>query len=222
VSDSRTANTVVHMLQITRTGTVVTGGLGDLDELRSAFEVQHCVQLRGLLDRELAHLIRGRVDETQFYERPHGDIAHEQCLADPTVQATLVFLVNDDVFFDAVRRITGCDQFKGFWGRIYRMLPSQGHFDSWHDDVDGDRVIGMSINLSAGEFRGGEFQIRERGSDGPHHQIANTGLGDAVLFRIGENLEHRVAGIEGTVAKIAFAGWFVSTYYDKARWGLER
>jgi 2OG-Fe(II) oxygenase superfamily len=208
------------MLRITRTGTVVSGDLGDLDELRAAFEAQHCVQLRGLLDRELVQLIRDRVDDTQFYERPHDDIAREQCLADPAVQATLVFLVNDDVFFDAVRRITGCGQFKGFWGRIYRMLPNQAHFDSWHDDVDGDRVIGMSINLSAAEFRGGEFQIRERGSELPHHQIANTGLGDAVLFRIGENLEHRVASVEGTAAKVAFAGWFVSTY-DKSRWGLE-
>jgi hypothetical protein len=210
------------MLQITRTGTVVEGSLRDLDELRTAFEVQHCVRLRGLLDPELIHLIRGRVDDTQFYERPHDTIAQEQCLANPTVQATLVFLVNDDVFFDAVRRITGCDQFKGFYGRIYRMLPNPTHFDSWHDDVDGDRVIGMSINLTVDEFRGGEFQIRERGSELPHHQIANTGLGDAILFRISENLQHRVASIEGTVAKIAFAGWFVSTYYDKARWRLDR
>ncbi len=208
------------MLRITKTGTIVTAG--DLDELRAAFEVHHCVQLRGLLDPELAHLIRSRIDDTQFYERPHDEIATEECLADSTLQATLVFLINDDAFFDAVRRITGCDRFKGFWGRIYRMLPDRAHFDSWHDDVDGDRVVGMSVNLSAGEFRGGEFQIRERGSERPRHQIANTGLGDAVLFRIDESLEHRVARLEGTVPKIAFAGWFVSAYYDKAKWGLDK
>jgi hypothetical protein len=208
------------MVRITRTGTVVTGDLDDFDELRAAFEVQHCVRLRGLLDSELVHLIRSRVDDALFRDRPHDNIAMEERLADPTVQATLVFLVNDDVFFDAVRRITGCDRFSGFYGRIYRMLPSPDHFDSWHDDVDGDRVIGMSINLAADEFRGGEFQIRERGSEIPHHQIANTGLGDAILFRISEKLEHRVASVEGAVAKIAFAGWFVSTY-DKAGWRFD-
>lgn len=40
-------------------------------------------------------------------------------------------------------------------------------------------------------------------------EVRNTGFGDALLFRISENLVHRVQGVTGEHPKIAFAGWFV-------------
>jgi hypothetical protein len=41
-----------------------------------------------------------------------------------------------------------------------------------------------------------------------HCRFVNKGFGDAIVFRIGGNLEHRVAPVRGAVPKIAFAGWF--------------
>jgi hypothetical protein len=66
----------------------------------------------------------------------------------------------------------------------------------------------MSINLSLEEYQGGELQIRETRSGKIVSEIANTGLGDAVLFPISPELEHRVLPVRGDRAKIAFAGWF--------------
>ena len=40
------------------------------------------------------------------------------------------------------------------------------------------------------------------------HEVANTGLGDAVVFRVSRTLEHRNTKIRGKVAKTAFSGWF--------------
>jgi hypothetical protein len=42
------------------------------------------------------------------------------------------------------------------------------------------------------------------------HEVHNNGLGDALLFRVSPELEHRVQGVEGDVPKTALAGWFVS------------
>jgi hypothetical protein len=39
--------------------------------------------------------------------------------------------------------------------------------------------------------------------------VANTGAGDAVLFRIAERLEHRVTSLRGDVPRTAYAGWFL-------------
>jgi hypothetical protein len=88
------------------------------------------------------------------------------------------------------------------------MIPALGHYDSWHDDDFQNRLIGMSINLSPIGYEGGLFQMRKRKSDDILAQIANTGFGDALIFRISGDLEHRVAGVEGTEPKTAFAGWF--------------
>ena len=42
-------------------------------------------------------------------------------------------------------------------------------------------------------------------------QVANTGLGDAIIFRLRSDLEHLATDVEGTIEKTAFAGWFRSS-----------
>lgn len=41
-------------------------------------------------------------------------------------------------------------------------------------------------------------------------ELENTGFGDAILFRVDKNLEHRVSELQGSAAKTALAGWFES------------
>lgn len=53
------------------------------------------------------------------------------------------------------------------------------------------------------------LQIAERDSKRILAEVANTGYGDAVIFEISEDLEHRVTEVEPGPDKTAFAGWFV-------------
>src|SRR6202035_2809333 len=96
----------------------------------------------------------------------------------------------------------------------YRMRPELGHYDLWHNDVLDNRVIGMSLNLSPRGYSGGLFQLRARGSDRVLIDIANTGFGDGIIFRISSDLEHRVSAVEGAEPKTAFAGWFRNAQSD--------
>jgi hypothetical protein len=88
------------------------------------------------------------------------------------------------------------------------MIPDDGHYDSWHDDVVEHRLIGMSVNLSTKVYMGGAFQLRSRSSGLILYEVTNTGSGDCIVFRIDPHLEHRVATVEATASKTAFAGWF--------------
>jgi hypothetical protein len=90
------------------------------------------------------------------------------------------------------------------------MTAAASHYDKWHDDNIENRVIGMSINLSTEPYSGGLFQLRLRESGRILTEIANIGRGDALLFKISANLQHRVSDIEGDKSKTAFAGWFLS------------
>jgi hypothetical protein len=91
------------------------------------------------------------------------------------------------------------------------MVPGTGAHLSWHDDKADDRLVGISINLSREAYRGGRFQLRDRRSQRTLTDIDNTGLGDAVLFRIAATLEHRLTELAGTAARTAAAGWFTSS-----------
>jgi hypothetical protein len=60
-------------------------------------------------------------------------------------------------------------------------------------------------------FRGGTFELRNRSTLALLAQVNNTGFGDALLFRISADLEHRVTEVVDTVPKTACAGWFRAT-----------
>ena len=65
--------------------------------------------------------------------------------------------------------------------------------------------MGLSINLSTDVFSGGTFELRDRLTQAPLAQINNTGFSDALLFRVSNDLEHRVTEV-GKVAKNRMAG----------------
>jgi len=202
------------MIQLTRSGLSLTDHGEEVESLRGDFDRQHCVRLRQLLAPDLLRLVQMQLDREEFYERvyhasgtpPPVTLSLPQ---DTAVFGLLRFLVNNGQFFEVVRQIAGLGRIGCVEGDVYRMVPGLGHFDSWHDDLGGGRMLAMAINLSTEVFRGGLLQIRELESGRLVHEVANTGFGDATLFRIGSHLEHRVTPVEGAAARTVFAGWFL-------------
>ena len=178
-------------------------------EERAAFHRQHWIRLSGFLEDRLLTRVVKEIARTIFDETAHCsvdetsiDLRASGCAA----SELLVLLCNDPVVLHAIQDITGCETLTRFNGSIYRMTEGSGHHQAWHDDlVDGRRVT-LSVNLGPG-YRGGELQLRRRGAARPFAEVPNTRLGDAVLFRLDESIEHRVTPVAAGV-KTAFAGWF--------------
>lgn len=198
------------MIRLTRSGLVVSASDADLGRLRQQFDDEHVIRLRGLLDAEHLELVRRYLDELEFEHRVHPGIGTELCLPDGRAVRLIFYLVNDPAFFDLVGRLTGCGRIGCFTGRVYRMLPGTGDYDSWHNDAIQNRLIGMSINLGAASYEGGTFQLRDATTRQILCEAPNVGAGDAILFRIDPTLEHWITPLEGTAPKTAFAGWFRS------------
>jgi 2OG-Fe(II) oxygenase superfamily len=198
------------MLQLTRSAFVCTESPESLAEMRRCFDRSHGIHLPGFLHPQLLDIAQRSIREASFYDRADEDLALEQCMHNNTLVAMLYLIVNDQGLLGTVRHITGCDSITAFIGRVYQMRSGVGHYARWHNDLYGARRIGMSVNLSDGEFNGGIFELREADAPTVRWAIANTGPGDAILFRVAEGLQHRVTPIEGHVARIAFAGWFQS------------
>lgn len=176
--------------------------------LAAQFRSDRCVTLPGLLDPAALAWVQRQIATTTLFERDHGDVdSTELTLPIGPCLGFLTFLANDPPFLRFIERLTGIAPLTRFAGRVYSRIPG-AHHDAWHDDIHPDRLVGMSINLSTGVYDGGLFEIREFETKRPLGKIANTGFGDAILFAIGEGLEHRVSPLAGTVAKTAFAGWF--------------
>jgi hypothetical protein len=203
------------MLQIRKQGamisTVFSGSEQDRENLRAQFERDHYIRFPGFLEAGLLQTIQHQVSEAVFVERVHDDIGSnkELCMRkDNTIYRMLNFIVNTDILYKIICDVLRCDQNIDFSGRVYRLIPGCGHHDEWHDDLDGRRLVAMSVNLSTDVYSGGVLQIRNRHSGEILQGVANVGFGDAIIFRLADHLQHRLTELQGTAPKIAYAGWF--------------
>lgn len=183
----------------------------DLDGLRRDFERQHYVRLPQLLDEELRDLIANRIDDGPFVDRTHEGIGTELCLVPGLATSALQLLFNDPDMLAAISQIADCPHVGCFDGRVYRMSPSAGHYDSWHSDAGEDRLVAISLNFGRERYEGGVLEIRSASSPEPVEQVPNPGFGDAVMFRISPALRHRVSAVSGSTPRTAYAGWFRSS-----------
>ena len=72
------------------------------------------------------------------------------------------------------------------------------------------RLVGLSINLTARPYEGGLLQIRDANTEVILAEKANTGYGDAMIFRISPGLEHQVTPVTSDTPRLVLAGWFSS------------
>jgi hypothetical protein len=197
-------------IQITRRGLLIRDSDEQVQRLREQFSRQHYARLPEFLDTETLAFVRQEIDRGEFYERVHSGIKSnkELCLKQDAAYGALLLFVNDEHLFEIIRTITDCGRIGCFEGRVYRFAPRQGHHDAWHSDMAEDRLVALSVNLSAEIYTGGTLQIRDSQSHAIIQEVPNVGAGDALIFRVSANLQHRITKVTGTASKTAFAGWF--------------
>lgn len=199
------ARSDVPTLQITAGGLSVNGSLAGL---RDQFATNHFVCLPRLVEENLLKLVLAQVNQGEFIDRSHGRIGTELCLVPGIATGILQLAFNDADLLRTIADIAGCGPVGCFDGRVYRMVPGAGHYDSWHSDVGEDRQVAVSLNLSPVPYQGGLLEIRPTSATVASHTVSNTGLGDAVMFRVAPELRHRVGPVEGVHPRTAYAGWF--------------
>lgn len=204
------------MIKLTSKGLIAP----DDDTVRSfqqQFLKDQCIILHGFIEDNLLQRIVKNLAKATFFENQHTGIENKIFATDQTISGVdmalhqVNILLNNPSLFTVVEKITGCKQIFGFSGRIYRNVPHAGHHLDWHDDtIDPFRLIAISINLGAEPFEGGVFQIKEKKSKIVLKNINCGKCGDAHIFNVADELEHRVTKTTGLYPRIAAAGWFLS------------
>jgi hypothetical protein len=197
-------------IQLSRSGAVINASTQAIEELQREFAEHHCILLPRLIDPAIHDILLEQVSNAHFVQYANEGIGTETWAPSLISVSTLNFLTNTPAFVRFVGHVTGCSPIGIFSGRIYRISPAEEQHLDWHSDIipDDPRLITLSLNLSPEPYEGGETQIRETANERIVCKIANTGLGDAILFRVSPALEHRVTPVRGTIPRTAYAGWF--------------
>lgn len=205
------------MLQIQRQGLVNNLSARQLSDYRGQWKKQRAILLPGLIEPELLRLLQGAISRGRFKAIKHGGVdATEQCLERDGTVLLMEMLASDPALTQVISEITDAGSIGCIPGRVYNI--SQSDHDDWHQDINSlyDYMMAMSINLSPRPYEGGSLCLRHVKTKKVFCDIQNIGPGDALLFDIDPELEHKISPVFGKNPKIAFAGWFCSkpTYED--------
>lgn len=186
---------------------------------RFAFKRDHYVHIARFVEPALLGIMLKHLRHAHFDESEYG-VGSDFTAWESPVSGALHLLMNDPALLRFVRSLTGYPVIGSFTGRLYRMVARPGLDFDWHTDLraDSTRVgVAMTINLGARPYRGGMLELRRTG-DEAITEIPNVGPGDAIIFRLSPDLQHRVTPVESRQPKTAFTGWFLSTpNFDELR-----
>ena len=198
------------LARLTRFGLSSEATPAELRSAREHFAQHNFLRLSGFIEPGLLRVIQRYLRSVSFQAAEYAEIGHDFKLPNSPLWAVLHFLMNDPQLFRLIRRVTGCRPIGCFTGRVYRMVERPGVQFTWHDDRRGKRrLVAISVNLSDAQYRGGTLEIRKK-SKAVCETVPNLGFGDAIIFRVARDLEHRVTPIRGKVPKTALTGWFRS------------
>jgi hypothetical protein len=179
----------------------------DLEALAADFRERHVVNLPRLLRGPLLRQVVAQVAAAPFGTNDVPGIQRERRMEASDVLAWLMFWANDPRMLRFVRGLTGCADVGVFFGRVSRLESGGDHYAAWHDDALDGRRVALSLNLSKGPLEGGELLIRRKGAPEPPPTRYGP-PGDALLFHVSEDLEHRVLPVRGATPRTAFVGWY--------------
>lgn len=196
------------LIVVSRTETRIAVDPVRLAQARAQFARTSVVVLRGVLAPSLLAWVRQSVASGEFRRKVHAASGVEDCMVNNEAIWMLRFLLGAPDVLRLVEAVTGQQPLTKAQLRVYRFLPGTDHAHDWHDDLGEGRRLGLSVNLSDTMFEGGRLQLRQRESGEVLSDVHNTGAGDAAIFRLGRDVQHRVLPVTGAFPRVALAGWF--------------
>ncbi len=175
----------------------------------NSFDFEIYTIVKGFFSPDLLKTVQKKILNAEYSERtyitPNGNGTH-WVTHDPFVKH-ISTLMNDRPLFQFLENLNSTKDLVTFGGRVYRLDADDKQFLPWHADLDQDKRLAVTINLSPENFDGGELCIREAGV-GIVAKIHNFGQGDAVFFKLDPKYSHMVLPVTGPRPKYAYAGFF--------------
>lgn len=205
------------MLQITKSEVIVSSA-DQFKAFRRKFADDLYVRLTGFIEPGFLGQITDMIRDEEFMERHTPNIGRVETLLNSEIEGEIHQLINQEPLLEAVTQIVG-QQVHIWLGNTVRRIPGKDHFSNWHSDMTSPvscngclfrRTVPVSINLSRERFDGGNLEIRDVTDQTILQDIPNKNFGDAIMFQISNNLEHRVADVTGGGPRMVHVGWFHS------------
>jgi hypothetical protein len=186
----------------------------DQKKLQEEFEKSKCIYLPNLIEENSLRRLLEKIEKITFETKLEADGQYKfgKILFIPQEEPIIFIfnmIFNDQELFDFLQTITKSKKINNFNGRIHRSVGLQDHEIDWHGDNADNRLLAMTISLGIDQYTGGFLQIREKVSKNILDEFGQLNAGDAIIFQISPDLEHRLTKVESGTRTVG-VGWFRS------------
>lgn len=184
-----------------------------MEDYKAEYKDTHCVFFPSFIEQNTLNKIIDRLERTEFQtkiEKSGHTKGFGKVLFMPLnnpVPFMFHMLMNDRELFKQLEGITGCSNIGNFTGRIHRSEGGEQHQIEWHGDNTDTRLLAITLNLGKDQYTGAKFQMRKKGDDKIIREFGQTAPGDAFIFEIHPDLQHRLSLVE-TGTRTVGVGWF--------------
>ena len=186
----------------------------DKKKLQEDYEKSKCIYLPKLIEEKPLRRLLEKIENITFeikFETADQEKFGKILFVPQDEPVIFIFnmIFNDKNLFNFLQTITNCKKINNFNGRIHRSVGLQEHEIDWHGDNVDNRLLAMTISLGIDKYIGGSLQIREKVLKNILGEFYQLNAGDAIIFQISPDLEHRLTKVElGT--RTVGVGWFRS------------
>ena len=183
------------------------------DAPAQVFLRHRAIECRDLLDPDLLASLLDRCRRGSFVVDHVDRLGSREVESPQRVGAALNIMLSRPAFLRWVEAVTGRHDLHRVEGRVVQTrangLDALDWHNDTHDDAAGARRLGITVNLSDSAYEGGDFELRLAGTHAMLTRYRHDHVGNALIFDIAGDLEHRVLPVLSGGPRRVFTGWFV-------------
>lgn len=178
---------------------------------RATFADRHAIILPSAFEPAFLRTILAVCRRGPFVQEHIGKIGWRTIEEKDAAGAALRFALERPAFVRWLETISGGETLRRLAGVVAEIGAGTGQELGWHNDLQSgalDRRLAVTLHLSDADYDGGVFEMRDESSGRLLVREGALAPGSIMVFRIRDDLRHRVTPVTAGGPRRVFAGWF--------------
>jgi hypothetical protein len=190
-------------------GAAQTDLLADPAPWAACFAEQRAIVCHDIFEPALFAKLLAAASSTQFRD-DQVELGTRAVEEPQRVGGTINVLLQRANLFRWLEAVTGRTGLAGAEGRLVQTRAGAGDALDWHNDLQqARRALAITISLTDAAYEGGLFEMRRVDDPATARCFNHARAGTALIFDLGNDIEHRVHPVSAGGPRRVFTGWFM-------------
>ena len=185
---------------------------GDTVSAAEHFAEHRAILCNGAIQRDFLALLFDVLARAEFRSDRVEGLGHREIEKPALAGRAISLALNRRTLLDWIATVARCGRLGSVEGRVVQTALRPDDRLRWHDDLEDtgtQRRLGITIGLSNQAYDGGLFELREKDMHTALFHHRHVEPGQALIFDVAPDVEHRLCPITAGGPRRVYTGWFI-------------